>query len=242
MRTLLHMQLRHRYHLGCKEIIIIVSAIDTNGHMITTLALCSFDGPVTCVATVPRTPYILACSSAQMQMQMQMLKKSEVGGSAVFMLVPICRFTRTLFRLSSSAASCTANRRSILLLSSIRWSCMTSNIWPIISTYACFSFGLAQLQLLRISIQCGDTNFAFSFSVSPSPSVNHPTPHTCSLQLSKLQKSLPVAIIPLILIPHLQRKRHHCAVTAALRLDFTSLIPVAVIASRHNSQLTIRAV
>lgn len=82
------------------------------------------------------------------------------------------------------------------------------------------SFGLAQLQLLCISIQCGATQFSVA-----SKSLLSITPrriHAADLQMSKLQKSLPVAIIPL---SHLPKKRHHCAVTAVVRLDITPLIP-----------------
>lgn len=133
----------------------------------------------------------------------------------------ICRSTRTHFRLSSSAVGWTANRRSILYLSSMPWSCMTSTVGMAsdLDTYACLSFGLAQLQLMRISIQCGGTPIQF---VRSFPSLLAITPRRirADAAVKAAEISLPVAIIP-PLDPHPQPTRHHCAVTASLRLDIT---------------------
>lgn len=140
----------------------------------------------------------------------------------------ICRSTRTHFRLSSSAVGWTANRRSILYLSSMPWSCMTSTVGMAsdLDTYACLSFGLAQLQLMRISIQCGGTPIQF---VRSFPSLLAITPRRirADAAVKAAEISLPVAIIPpLILIPNRRATTvlslHRCAWTSL------SLIPVAV--------------
>jgi len=129
----------------------------------------------------------------------------------------ICRSTRTHFRLSSGRLIADL----YFYLSSMPWSCMTSTVGMAsdLDTYACLSFGLAQLQLMRISIQCGGTPIQF---VRSFPSLLAITPRRirADAAVKAAEISLPVAIIP-PLDPHPQPTRHHCAVTASLRLDIT---------------------
>lgn len=140
-----------------------------------------------------------------------------IGGSAVFMLVQFAVPPERHFRLSSGRLIADL----YFYLSSMPWSCMTSTVGMAsdLDTYACLSFGLAQLQLMRISIQCGGTPIQF---VRSFPSLLAITPRRirADAAVKAAEISLPVAIIP-PLDPHPQPTRHHCAVTASLRLDIT---------------------
>lgn len=151
-----------------------------------------------------------------------------IGGSAVFMLV---QFAVPPERIFGSLQAQWVGRLIADLyfyLSSMPWSCMTSTVGMAsdLDTYACLSFGLAQLQLMRISIQCGGTPIQF---VRSFPSLLAITPRRirADAAVKAAEISLPVAIIPpLILIPNRRATTvlslHRCAWTSL------SLIPVAV--------------
>lgn len=148
-----------------------------------------------------------------------------IGGSAVFMLV---QFAVPPERIFGSLQAQWVGRLIADLhfyLSSMPWSCMTSTVGMAsdLDTYACLSFGLAQL---RISIQCGGTPIQF---VRSFPSLLAITPRRirADAAVKAAEISLPVAIIPpLILIPNGRATTvlslHRCAWTSL------SLIPVAV--------------